>query len=109
MGVAIQWSMLTVYSPRIMAKSYFRGHPIIYVNNVWLYEDTKTRAGCGGEERPCKKCFGKASEDSGNGYADPCLGILPGVENACCGHGVRSRVYIRFTNGVEIRGFSVKV
>ena len=90
-----------------MSKSYFRGHPTIWVKNQWLYEDTKTRAGCGGEERTCKKCCGKASEDSGNGYVDPCMGLLPGVANACCGHGVRSRAYIRFNNGVEICGFKI--
>lgn len=36
---------------------------------------------------------------------DPCLGILPGVNFACCGHGGHSIVdpYISFTNGVVIR------
>ena len=34
---------------------------------------------------------------------DPCLGTLPGVKFACCGHGVH-RGYISFTNGVIIRG-----
>lgn len=23
-------------------RSHFRGHPIIYVNNQWLYEDTRS-------------------------------------------------------------------
>ena len=89
-----------------MAKSYFRGHHIIYVNNTWLYADTKTRAGFGHEVRPCKKC-GKVFEGSNIGKPDPCIGNLPGVNNACCGHGVRSRAYIRFTNGIEIRGFKI--
>ena len=91
-----------------MIKSYFRGHPTVWVNNQWLYEDTKTRAGFGYEVRPCKKC-GKSFEGSNVGKADPCLGNLPGVNNACCGHGIKSKAYIRFTNGVTIRGFSVKV
>jgi hypothetical protein len=34
---------------------------------------------------------------------DPCLGALPGVNFACCGHGVH-RGYISFTNGLIIRG-----
>jgi hypothetical protein len=34
---------------------------------------------------------------------DPCLGRLPGVNFACCGHGVH-RGYISFTNGMIIRG-----
>ena len=29
------------------------------------------------------------------------------VDNACCGHGVQEESYIRFTNGVAIRGFKV--
>jgi len=35
-------------------------------------------------------------------YADPCLGCLPGVAFACCGHGDRE-MYIAFENGVTIR------
>jgi hypothetical protein len=34
---------------------------------------------------------------------DPCLGTLPGVNFACCGHGVH-RGYIAFSNGMIIRG-----
>jgi hypothetical protein len=36
------------------------------------------------------------------GYADPCMGILPGVLFACCGHGRKSG-YIFFENGVTVR------
>lgn len=35
-------------------------------------------------------------------YADPCLGILPGVKHSCCGHGDTGG-YIFFENGVVIR------
>ena len=38
-------------------------------------------------------------------YADPCLGILPGVKFGCCGHGARSG-YLFFENGVRV-GMSV--
>jgi hypothetical protein len=38
---------------------------------------------------------------------DPCLGILPGVKAACCGHGghLHSSIngYIYFTNGKVVR------
>jgi hypothetical protein len=40
-----------------------------------------------------------------DGY-DPCLGFLPGVKYACCGHGGKSASadgYIYFENGVVIR------
>ena len=33
---------------------------------------------------------------------DPCLGMLPGVNFACCGHGTDNG-YIAFENGVTIR------
>lgn len=86
-------------------RSHIRGHPIIFIDNKWVYEDTGTRSGFGHEVRPCKKC-GKTFEGSNIGDADPCLGELPGVDNACCGHGVHSDAYIRFTNGVVIEGFN---
>lgn len=36
---------------------------------------------------------------------DPCLGSLPGVVFACCGHGQRRYAYVQFRSGVTIRGF----
>lgn len=36
---------------------------------------------------------------------DACLGRLPGVKNACCGHGDPTCGYVQFENGVIIRGF----
>jgi len=89
-----------------MTRSYFRGHPIIWVDSKWLYGDTKTRAGFGYEIRPCKRC-GKLFGGSNEGNPDLCLGNLPiGIDNACCGHGVRSEAYVRFTNGVVISGLN---
>ena len=88
-------------------RSYFRGHRTIWINKAWVYEDTGERAGFGYIVRPCKKC-GKIFEGSNTGDADPCLGELPGVDNACCGHGVRSQSYVCFTNGVVLRGVVVE-
>jgi hypothetical protein len=34
---------------------------------------------------------------------DPCIANLPGVKNACCGHGIEPG-YIQFENGITIRG-----
>ena len=88
-------------------RSTWRGHPIIYVNNKWLYENTcEPIPGYGGKVRPCIRC-GKTFEGANIGDADPCLGELPGVDNACCGHGDKSQSYIRFTNGLVIRGFEI--
>ena len=35
---------------------------------------------------------------------DPCLGELPGVREACCGHGEHHKAYVMFENGVLFRG-----
>jgi hypothetical protein len=88
------------------AAGYFRGYPICWCTHwkMWVYRDTGAPAGFGGEVRPCPKC-GRTFEGSNKGEPDPCLGTLPGVDNACCGHGVREQAYIRFTNGVVVRGF----
>lgn len=98
---------LTDLEKDIMAgHSYFRGHPIIWhkIKEVWLYKDTLDPIPAhGGVVRPCKNCGVQGT--LGEGEVDPCIGVLPGVNNACCGHGVRERSYIRFNNGVVIRGF----
>ena len=88
-----------------MVRSHFRGYPIIFINDEWLYEDTKTKAGFGREVRSCKKC-GLSFDGSNNGDPDPCLGNLPGVNNACCGHGIKEEAYVRFKNGIVIKGFT---
>jgi len=91
-----------------MRRDYWRGHPTVWKNDSWLFEDTlEPIPGYGGSKRPCVKC-GKTFEGSNMGESDPCLGDLPGVDNACCGHGVRKTSYIRFTNGVVVKEFIVE-
>lgn len=50
---------------------------------------------------PCPKCKMAFIKDK-SGLIDPCLGKLPGVKFACCGHGVNDG-YIMFDNGRIIR------
>lgn len=50
----------------------------------------------GSPPRPCPHC-GKLPVDG----CDACLGRLPGVLSACCGHGVEGG-YIMFKNGTVI-------
>lgn len=91
-------------------KSHSRGHPIVWDKKTekWLYEDNmKPIYGHGGENRPCVKC-NKLFEGSNIGESDPCLQNLPGVDNACCGHGVKEESYVRFTSGVVLTGFDVE-
>lgn len=95
------------------ARSDSRGWPIVWVGNgkenkpqegYWEYEDTGERLpASGGKIRPCKKC----GELFQLGEVDPCLGVLLGVDNACCGHGDREFSYIRFTSGICVEGFKV--
>lgn len=82
------------------ARSHWRGNPIYYDEaEGWLYasDDTPVRD----EDRPCGYC-GKERTPEGH---DPCLGTLPGVLNACCGHGNPAEAYVQFESGVTVRGF----
>ena len=81
-------------------KSYVHGHPVVFVGGFWQYEDTGIHVAP--KARTCKKC-GEFNDDD----FDSCLGKLPGVNNACCGHGIQGNSYIQFTNGITVRGFSV--
>ncbi len=83
---------------KLNAVSYERGHEVLFnIDTVGkgIYADT-------GEEvtlnRPCKRC-GKEPTPEGH---DACLGELPGVKFACCGHGKEG--YIRFENDIVLRG-----
>ena len=85
----------------LSASSYFRGHPVYWDHTAWRYlDDDAPLPRWGGLVRPCAAC-GRVFENK----PDPCLGDLPGVEHACCGHGVPGKAYLRFSNGVVVRGF----
>lgn len=34
---------------------------------------------------------------------DPCMGMLPGVSFACCGHGCKRMAYVAYANGATLR------
>lgn len=79
-----------------------RGHlTVVNEEGVWVYEDTGVPIT--EEDRPCPHCgkFATFWEP------DPCLGYLPGVQSACCGHGNPKKSFIKFDNGVTIRGFTI--
>lgn len=78
-----------------------RGHKIELKNKEWVYSDTKESTVETWKNRPCGHC-GKHNTKEGH---DACLGTLPGVMNACCGHGSRNESYIQFENGTILRGF----
>lgn len=88
-------------------KSHVHGHPVWFDTTVnrWRYKDNNERVDTN-IRRECKRC-GVKQKDTLGVENDQCIGTLPGVDNACCGHGVRSQSYIRFTNGVVVTGFIV--
>ena len=69
-----------------------RGNRITYdeAAQCWRYDDGEPAT----TERPCVKCHRSAGPDE----PDPCLGWLPGVRAACCGHGVGAG-YVMSENG----------
>lgn len=69
----------------------WRGVDIELVNDVYVYSDTKNPVS---EYRdvPCGHC---GLKNTRQGY-DGCLGKLPGVMNACCGHGNDNDAYIQY-------------
>lgn len=85
------------------ARGQLRGHPMYFDGEVWRYEDTGEPTADGWRDRPCGECDRHPTPEG----HDPCLGELPGVRNACCGHGDRREAYVQFENGVTIRGFVV--
>lgn len=70
--------------------------------NPWRYADNdEIYISDGKHERPCKRC-GKMCTEEGH---DACLGTIPGVYSACCGHGVGDP-FVMTDGGIisEIRG-----
>jgi hypothetical protein len=76
-----------------------RGHPIVkYADGRWRWAATGRwlRLGSNPQDPPCTHC---GLPPTGQGH-DPCLGHLPDVRSACCGHGVVTG-YIAYTNGTR--------
>lgn len=67
--------------------------------DVWRYDDDGTKVSDGWRDRPCGKC-GEAFVEDGH---DPCIANLPGVMNACCGHGYDTP-YVQFWDDSCVRG-----
>lgn len=77
-----------------------RGHDIEKINDEWCYSDDTTLTVTNWKTRPCGYC-NKHNTLEGH---DGCLGTLPNVMNACCGHGVSGEAYIQFDEGKIMRG-----
>jgi len=56
-----------------------------------------------GYDEPCYHCGMTVNKEDDpeiprGGYPDPCLGVLPGVIHACCGHGYVKEAYVVIGN-----------
>lgn len=89
---------MTPPAPYEGAVRMIRGHRIERHESgeypLMVYSDTKQPVH-ENLDRPCGKC-GKPNTPEGH---DACLGTLPGVMNACCGHGDKSAGYVQFIDG----------
>ena len=81
-----------------MITSFSRGNKIFFdvFDNVWKYLDDNSIFD---DSKPCAKCRKHPTEE---GY-DACLGYVPGIKNACCGHGVNP-VYFQRNERKTING-----
>lgn len=73
----------------------WRGHAMeLDDEGRWIYSDTR---GLVAEDthRACGKCNLPNRMDG----HDACLGELPSVTNACCGHGELGAAYVNFSDG----------
>lgn len=75
--------LLGLTGANMSVNAYKRGWPLVYRDGRWVYEDTGEPID---EERPCRRCNKMPTEDS----HDACLGTIPGLVSACCGHGVQT-------------------
>lgn len=79
---------------------FLRGHEIYHDGKDWRYCDNHQKTVENWENRPCCAC-GKENTPEGH---DGCLGTLPGVINACCGHGRIGEAYVQFEDKKIIEG-----
>ena len=85
---------------KIDESTMWRGHEIEKgEGNCWYYVDTQKLV----SKLPNRDCGHCGKSNTNEGY-DRCLGTLPNVMNACCGHGVTNAAYVQFYNGTIISG-----
>ncbi len=83
-----------------MTDKKFRGYDIEYRDGNWVFSDTGELVSDVWTDRPCGHC-NKMNTKEGH---DGCLGTLPFVMNACCGHGVVSAAFVQFWDGTITKG-----
>jgi len=72
----------------MVATCHIRGHLAFSEDGeTWLYKDTGKPIA---DDRACPRCSKMPTPEG----CDACLGYIPGVEAACCGHGVAKPYFI---------------
>jgi len=79
--------------------SHHRGHAIEDRGGTWVYSSDGTHV-ASDPDRACGHCGLPNTPDG----CDACLGTLPGVRNACCGHGNIAAAYVQLWTGETTRG-----
>lgn len=82
-------------------KINLRGHMTICILGIWYYEDMPIPV-AGNVRSSCGHC-GKNDTGEGN---DGCLGTIPDIMNACCGHGKLREAYIQHLDGSVVGDFT---
>lgn len=82
------------------AHSTLYGHPMYFDSRCWRFEDNGQPTAETWRTRACGACGRHATREGHDG----CLGTLPLVRNACCGHGDTKKTYVQFAPGVSIHG-----
>jgi len=88
-----------------MVKSKSNGYDIEFIESEWIYSDNKISLSVA---RPCNNC-GKHTIKDGKEEYDSCIGRLPGVKNACCGHGNIYETYVQLLDNTLIKGADAKI
>lgn len=80
---------------------WHRGHQMFLseLGRDWLYVDTGSKVS-NDPKRTCGHC---GLDDTPEGH-DGCLGDLPGMRNACCGHGREQDAYLVTDDGIRLDG-----
>ena len=84
----------------MVARSKYRGHPMHFDESreAWVFDD-----GALVRDWPLRPC-GYCNRPSTSEGHDGCLGTLPGVINACCGHGDINDAYVQLVTGERLSG-----
>jgi hypothetical protein len=71
------------------------GHAVEYLaaTDSWRFADTGEKVT--DEAIRARRCTACGERPTPDGH-DPCIANLPGVRNACCGHGELWRAYVQF-------------